>query len=234
MKRVFLLLLAIAPTKVLVADEPQPTKPAAAVETHFSPNGVLTEEQINIVQELALKAGLTSVWRISTRTIPPGPGHQISATSHEEVLGSEWRRTSVAIHYQQENWEPGIRNAADAVHRIGDFWSEGMVHKARGGIYHYKGKQLRLRLLDDIPVAFGDPIIAAFAAGKLKFENPEDQKTANKWRDGELTPVMIGEAAGKSCRLYIATTDTDAFMSFICTIEDDGTLKITAVEVRIS
>ena len=97
MKRVFLLLLAIAPTKLLVADEPVPTKPAAAVETRFSRDGVLTEKQINIVRELALKAGLTSVWRISTRTIPPGPGHQISATSHEEVFGREYRGADLNV-----------------------------------------------------------------------------------------------------------------------------------------
>ncbi len=237
MKRaLLLLLLAVAPIGALVADEQQPPKPVAAIKTDFSPQGVLTEEQIDIVRQLALKAGLTSVARIRTYNIHPGPGHGINATSQEEVLGREYRLTGVAIHYQHENWEPGIRNAADAVHRIGDFWTSGISpdFRSRGGIYDYKGKPLHVRLLDDIQIAFGDPIVAAFAAGKLKFENPEDQKTANKWRDGELTPVMIGEAAGKSCRVYIATNDTNAFMSFICKIEDDGTLKIVAVEVRIS
>lgn len=231
-----LLLLTIAPTLALVADEQQPSKPVAAIKTDFSPHGVLTEEQIDIVRQLALKAGLTSVGRISTYNIHPGPGHGINVTSQEEVSGSEWRLTGVAIHYQNENWEPDIRNAADAVHRIGDFWSSGISpdYMLRGGIYDYKGKQLRVRLLDDIKVAFGDPIVAAFAAGKIKFENPEDQKTADKWRDGELTPVMIGEAAGKNCRVYIATNDTNALMSFTCTIEDDGTLKIVTVAVRIS
>ena len=228
-----LLLLAIAPTGALVADEQQPSKPVAAIKTDFSPQGVLTEEQIDIVRQLALKAGLTSVGRICTYNIHPGPGHGINVTSQEEVLGREWRLTCVAIHYQNENWEPDIRNASDAVHRIGDFWSSGKGPGLRGGIYDYKGRQLRVCLLDDIQVAFGDPIVAAFAARKIRFENPEDQKTADKWRDGELTPVRIGEAAGKSCRVYIATNDTNARMSFICRVEDDGTLKVVAVEVLI-
>ena len=65
MKRAFLLLLAIVPTSALVADEPQPTKPATAVETHFAQDAVLTEEQINIVRQLALKAGLPAVGEIT-------------------------------------------------------------------------------------------------------------------------------------------------------------------------
>jgi hypothetical protein len=213
----------------------EPRLPQEELKTDFSPQGVLNEEQIDIVRQLALKSGLTSVGIIRTSNTHPGPGHCIIA-SQEEVLGRESWLTTVEIHYQHENWEPNHRNAARAVHRIGDFWTFGIVAggRSRGGIYDYKGKQLRIRLQDDIQVAFGDPIAAAFATGKIRFENPEDQKTADKWRDGELTPVMIGEAAGKSCRVYIATNDKEAFMQFICTIEDDGTLKIKAVEVLIS
>lgn len=235
MKRALLILLAIAPTGALVADEQQPQEPVAAIKTDFCPQGVLTEEQIDIVRRLALKAGLTSVGMIRTYIINAGPGHGIRA-SQEEVFGCEYRLTHVFIHYQHENWQPDIRKPPHAIHRIGDFWCSGIGpdNRLRGGIYDYKGKQLRVRLLDDIPVAFGDPIIAAFATRKIKFENPEDQKISDKWRAGELTPVMIGEASGKTCRVYIATNDKAAFMSFICTIEDDGTLKIKAVEVRIS
>jgi hypothetical protein len=236
MKRASLLfLLALAPTGSLVADEQQPQKPVAAIKTEFSPQAVLTEEQIEIVRQLALKAGLSSVERIYTYKIHPGPGHGIRAI-HEKVLDRECRWTLVTIHYQHENWESDIRNAAAVVHRIGDFWSSGigLDGRLRGGIYDYKGKQLRVHLLDDITVAFGDPIIDAFAAGKIRFENPEDHKTAEKYREGELTPVKIGEAAGKTCRVYIATNDKEALMSFICKIEDDGTLRVVKVEVRIS
>ena len=54
MKRAFTLIFGILTISLVVADEPQSTTPAVAVETDFAPEGILNEEQINIVRHLAL------------------------------------------------------------------------------------------------------------------------------------------------------------------------------------
>ena len=221
----------------VVADEPQPTTPAVAVETDFAPEGVLNEEQVNIVRQLALKAGLPSVGKITTYSIAPSSYHGIIATGVEEVVGREVRWTSVTIHYQNEKWEPHIREENKVAHRIGDFWISkggGPVDEARGARFNYKGRQIRVRLLDGVQVAFAERIIAAFAAGKVQYANQEDQKTADQWRKGDLTPVGIAEAKEKNCRVYIATKDPHASLSFNCVISDDGLLRVIDLRVRIS
>ncbi|MBC8127005.1 MAG: hypothetical protein H8M99_07665 [Gloeobacteraceae cyanobacterium ES-bin-144] len=237
MKQALLLLVAIFPTSVLVADKPKAIKPVASVETHFAPDAVLTEEQIIIVRQLALKAGLPSVGKITTYSIAPSSYHGIIATGVEEVIGREVRWTSVTIHYQNEKWEPHISEDDKVAHRIGDFWISkggGPVDEARGARFNYKGRLIRVRLLDDVQVAFADSIIAAIGAGKIQYANQEDQKTADKWRDGDFTTVGIAEAKGKNCRVYIATKDPHASLSFNCVISADGFLRVIDLCVRIS
>jgi hypothetical protein len=237
MKQALLLLVAIVPTSVLVADEPEPTKPVASIETHFAPEAVLTKEQINIVRQLALKAGLPSVGKITTYSIAPSSYHGIIATGVEEVIGREVRWTSVTIHYQNEKWEPHISEDDKVAHRIEDFWiSKGgsPVDMARGARFNYKGRQILVRLLDDVQVAFADRIIAAFATGKVRYANQEAQMTADKWREGELTPVWIAEVTGKNCRVGISTKGSHASLSFNCVIGEDGILRVIDLRVRIS
>jgi hypothetical protein len=237
MKQAFILIFGILPLSSLIADEPQATTPVAAVETAFSPEAVLNEEQVNIVRQLALKSGLSSLGKITTyNSNPPGSSYSIIATDVEEVIGREVRWKNVTIRYQNEKFDPRISEVDRVIHRIGDFWisKNDPVDEARGIRLNYRGKPIRVRLLDNVQVDFAERIIGAFAAGKVQYANPEDQKTADEWREGDLTPTGITEVNGKAFRIGFATKGSNAALSFNCVISDDGIVRVIDLRVRIS
>lgn len=237
MNRAIILIFGILSLSSLKADEPQRTTPAAAVETDFSPEAVLNEEQVHIVRQLALKSGLSSLGKITTyNSNPPGSSYSIIATDVEEAIGREVRWKNVTIRHQNEKFDPRTSDFDGVIHRIGDFWisKNDPIDEARGVRCNYRGKQIRVRLLDNVQVDFAERIIAAFAAGNFQYANQEDQKTADKWREGDLTPTGITEVNGKAFRIGFATKDPNAALSFSCVISDDGIVRIIDLRLRIS
>jgi hypothetical protein len=177
---------------------------AGEVKTEFEGSAVLSDQQIRIVTELALRAGLPTVARIYTYNIHPGSSFGINVVSNEEMKGREGTSSCLSVGY--EKWEPGGRKHEKVKLRSGDFWVRPWIIKARFGVFSGPRAEVKISLSDNTTLEMADRVFDLFKAGKVRF------------RTHEL-----------KAKVAIAVRHAHAGMGLDCTIEEG---EIVVIEVN--
>jgi hypothetical protein len=137
------------------------------------------------VIQLARKCGISNVASINTHNIHPSSHYGIGVDGVERVEGRKIRRDSLqVIHpsWMGTNWHPKSQHI-----NVGKFWAEPKLTTWEHTTFEVGIQTLRIRLNDDLPVETADELLAAIAAGKIRFA---DQKARDAWEDVELTRLV--------------------------------------------
>lgn len=202
---------------------------AAAVEvkTDFEGSAVLSPQQVGIVRDLALRAGLPTVARIYTYNIHPGPSFGINVVSVEEMKGREGTSSCLAVGY--EKWEPGGSKHEKVQFRSGGFWVRPWIIKSRFGLFSGARGPVKILLSDKTALEMADTIFALFAAGRIGFRTPDLKAKVDDWRTSDLTLTSISWEAPDRGWLGVAVRHAHAGMTLDCTVEEG---EIVVVEVN--
>jgi hypothetical protein len=222
MKTIALVAFMLA-TTLTAAEAPRSSED---VVTQFESPAILSGDQIRIVKELALRAGLPSVGRIYTYNIHPGPSYGIGALSEEEIKGRESTTSCILIGF--EKWEPGGSKHQKVEFRSGDFWAYPWIDKTRFAKFSGPRGEKKISLSEKTSLAAADRIFALFETGKLRFKNPALKKKVDDWRTMEFSLTRITWEADGRGSLGIAVSDRHAAMSVDCVLEEG---EIVVVEV---
>jgi hypothetical protein len=207
---------------ILTAAEAPRVSPDIATE--FKNPAILDLDQIRVVKELALRAGLPSVARIFTYNIHPGPSFGIGVVSKEIVSGRESRTRTLLIGY--EKWEPGGSENQKIKFRSGEFWAYPWIDRSRFARFSGAHGEKKISLSERTPLAVADRIFALFESGKLRFKNPELKREVDLHRTAELALTGISWEAGERGSLEIAANGPTVSITFDCVLEEEQIVVI--------
>jgi hypothetical protein len=166
--------------------------PTTEVKTTFDEWARLSAEEVQEVIQLARKCGISNVTSINTRGAHLTSNYGIGV-SGERVVGRKVYLDSFVVtdaSWMGTNWHPKPQHI-----NVGKFWAEPKITTLDYATFQISNQTRRIRLTDDLTVETADALVAAIAAGKVRFA---DQKTRDAWEGVKLTILsQMGQRNGE-------------------------------------
>jgi hypothetical protein len=181
------------------------------VNTKFEGNAQLSPEKLQDVIQLARKAGMSSVALIYTFNFHPSSSFGIGVSGKEEILGRKIRTENLQVTYSSwmgTNWHPHPGEI-----NVGKFWADPKSrHTNEFTTFQVTNLNLRIQLYENLSVKIADDLLAAIAAGKIRFT---DDKVRQAWASVQLTMLVEMAKRGDDYSFYF-TPDRYICVFFEC------------------
>ena len=142
-------------------------------EREYVKRAVLTKEQEKTVIELAKKAGIKKIARISTHNMFPSPFRGVRVQGAEQVKGRAVSFQVLSVSHGE--WlQPGAKPRKGQI-QMGNFWA-GKPYTRKQTILKVGKKEYRTGSIQGITAEECETILAMFLKGEYDHEPPVDQK----------------------------------------------------------
>ena len=143
------------------------------LKTRFVPTGELTTNEINLVIQLADKAGIQELEEVVTDYIHPSTNLCIHAKERETRDGR--KITFRRLYIGRRGWEKKGPSSDDKVLRIGDLWVQLVTHVELTALT-VQQRDFRVDLRNGIRPEIAERILESFQSARFRFERNSDEK----------------------------------------------------------